>query len=214
MVPLWNLRVGNLYHPATYVQLSGTRLTTNLLPDDRFRLGVVADYVSDYDDVDDDRVEELERPDQAVQLGLLASYDLSDQPRTSYALELEVTYDVLHGNGTLINPRIRAEYPLTGQLSIGGSVGFTWASEDYMSNRFGTSSKDAARSGVSSFDADAGVKDVTVGANLTFAITKKWGVILRGAYRQMLADAADSPIVYDCGEDSNFLVGALIGYRF
>ncbi len=214
VVPLWNLRVGNLYHPDAYVQLSGTHLTTNFLPDDRFKLGLAADYDSDYDHVEDDRVEELERPEDALHVGLVAGYDFSDRPRTTYALELEVTYDVLHGNGALVTPKARVDLPLMEGLSLGGAVSVSWASEDYMSNRFGISAGDAARSGLSAFDADSGVKDVTVSASLNYAFDKHWGASLRGGYRQMLGDAADSPIVEDRGDDSNFLVGALIGYRF
>ena len=37
-VPLWNLSVGNLYHPKTYVQVLGPRLRSNFIPDDHWRL--------------------------------------------------------------------------------------------------------------------------------------------------------------------------------
>src|SRR3954447_4189675 len=44
-VPLWNLRVGNLYHPDTYVQLLGPTLKSNFLPSDHWRLGVSGRYI-------------------------------------------------------------------------------------------------------------------------------------------------------------------------
>lgn len=40
LVPLWNLRVANLYHPKTFVQVIGPRLRSNFLPSDHWRLGL------------------------------------------------------------------------------------------------------------------------------------------------------------------------------
>ena len=40
LVPLWNLRIGNLYHPSTFVQVIGPRLRSNFLPSDHWRLGL------------------------------------------------------------------------------------------------------------------------------------------------------------------------------
>jgi hypothetical protein len=41
LIPLWNLRVCNLYHPETFVHVLGPRLRSNFLPDDHCRLGLV-----------------------------------------------------------------------------------------------------------------------------------------------------------------------------
>jgi outer membrane scaffolding protein for murein synthesis (MipA/OmpV family) len=46
-VPLWNLRAGDLYHPETFVQLFGPRLTSNLLPHDHWRLGIAGQFIQE-----------------------------------------------------------------------------------------------------------------------------------------------------------------------
>lgn len=214
LVPVWDLQVANLYHPDTYLRLVGTRFESNFLPDDHFRLGLTANYLFDYDNVDDNSVRQLKRPSDALQMGILAGYDFSDKPRTQYVLEVEATYDALHGNGGLITPRARVELPLAERLSFGAAVSTSWASEDYMSNRFGISAGDAARSGLSPFNADAGVKDVALSLTLTYGLTDSWSISAFGGYRRLVGDAANSPIVDDRGSANNFSIGTLVGYRF
>jgi outer membrane scaffolding protein for murein synthesis (MipA/OmpV family) len=45
LVPLWNLRVANLYHPKTFVQVIGPRLRSNFLPSDHWRLGLAGQSI-------------------------------------------------------------------------------------------------------------------------------------------------------------------------
>jgi outer membrane scaffolding protein for murein synthesis (MipA/OmpV family) len=62
-VPLWNLRAGDLYHPKTYVQVLGPKLTSNFLPSDNWRLGLSGQFVPERDDVEDDKVDKLKSTD-------------------------------------------------------------------------------------------------------------------------------------------------------
>jgi outer membrane protein len=212
--PLLSLRVGNLYHPNTYIGVRGLGFESNLLPHKNFELGIVADYLSDYDGVDDDAVSELERPAKAVHVGVLAGFEFKDERRIQYAIELEATYDVLHGNGGLITPQASIRVPLAKNAFLNGSIAASWASDDYMSNRFGISAADAARSGLQPYDADAGFKDVEFGLGATYAFSKHWSVSTSGRYQRLLSDAADSPIVDDRGSEDAFRFGVLVNYRF
>jgi outer membrane protein len=213
-VPVWNLRVGNLYDPNTYISVRGLRLESNLLPSENFRLGPVARYLPDYDHVDDDAVEDLERPATAVHAGLLAGYEFTDERHIRYGIELEATYDVLHGNGAIVTPRAKIRLPLAQNTFLSASIGASWASADYMSNRFGISDADAARSGLQPFDADAGFKDAGIDLGLTYAFDKHWSLTTGGSYQHMLGDAADSPIVDERGDDDGFRASAVVNYRF
>ncbi|HSA79850.1 MAG TPA: MipA/OmpV family protein, partial [Geminicoccaceae bacterium] len=56
LVPLWNLRIGNLYHPRTFVQVLGPRLRSNFLPSDHWRLGLSGQFIKERDDVENDQV--------------------------------------------------------------------------------------------------------------------------------------------------------------
>jgi MipA family protein len=212
--PLFGLRVGNLYHPDTYVGVRGLKFESNFLPSDHFRLGIVADYVSDYDGVDDDAVSELERPATAVHVGPLAGFEFTDERRVRYGIEVAATYDVLHGNGFAVTPQASIRVPLAKNIFLNGSVEASWASDEYMSNRFGISDADAARSGLRSFDADAGFKDVELGLGATYAFSKRWSISMSGRYERLLSDAAHSPIVDDRGSQDAFRFGALVNCRF
>ncbi len=212
--PLLSVQVGNLYHPSTYVRARGLGFESNFLPSDHFQLGIVADYLSDYDGVDDDAVDELERPAKAVHVGPIAGFEFTDERHIRYGLEATATYDVLHGNGFVVTPRASIRVPVAKNVFLNGSVEASWASDDYMSNRFGISDADAARSGLQSFDADAGFKDVELGLGAIYAFTKRWSVSMSGRYEYLLGDAADSPIVDDRGSQDAFRFGALVNYRF
>jgi outer membrane scaffolding protein for murein synthesis (MipA/OmpV family) len=212
--PLLSLQIGNLYHPNTHIGVRGLSFQSNFLPHDRFELGIVADYLSDYDNVEDDAVEELERPSKAVHVGLLAGFEFEDERHIQYGVELEATYDVLHGNGAVITPQASIRVPVARNAFLNGSLAASWASREYMSNRFGISAADAARSGLRPFDADAGFKDVELGLGATYAFSKNWSVTMSGLYQHMLGDAADSPIVDDRGSRDAFRFGALVNYRF
>lgn len=213
-VPLWGVRVANLYHPSTYIGIRGLRLQSNFLPSERFQLGIVADYSSDYDNVDDDAVNELEQPSEAVHLGVLAGFEFSDERHIQYGLEIAATYDVLHGNGAVVTPQASIRVPLAKTFLLNGSIAASWASGDCMSNRFGISADDAARSGLDIHDADAGFKDVELGIGATYVITRRWSVTMSGRYQRMLGDAADSPVIDDRGSQDAFRLGALVNYRF
>jgi outer membrane scaffolding protein for murein synthesis (MipA/OmpV family) len=212
--PLLGLRIGNLYHPNTHVGVRGLHFESNFLPHDRFELGLVAAYLSDYDGVDDDAVDELERPDSAVHVGVLAGVEFEDERRIRYGIEIEATYDVLHGNGAVVTPQASIRVPAAEKVFVNGSLSASWASGDYMSNRFGISDADAARSGLRSYDADADFKDVELGLGATYVITKRWSVSMSGRYQHMLGDAADSPIVEDRGSEDAFRFGTLVNFRF
>jgi outer membrane protein len=212
--PLWGVRVENLYHPSTYIGIRGLRLQSNFLPTEHFQLGITADYSSDYDNVDDDAVDELQRPSEAVHVGVLAGFEFSDERRIQYGFEVAATYDVLHGNGAVVTPQASIRMPLARTSFLNGSIAASWASGDYMSNRFGISAADAARSGLDVYDADAGFKDVELGLAATYVITRRWSVTMSGRYQHLLGDAAESPIVDDRGSEDAFRLGALVNYRF
>lgn len=213
-VPLWNLTVGNLYHPKTYVQLLGPRLRSNLIPDDHWRLGVAGQFIRKRDDVHNDRVDDLDSVDASIMLGLVGGYDFLAAPDRDLILEVEARQDVANDNGFLAT--IRGSYGgrLTESWRMVAFVGSTWADDDYMSSYFGIDAADAAASGLDQFNADEGIKDVNFGGALSYRFLERWRVAVVGTYARLLGDAEDSPIVDDVGDANQFFGGALINYRF
>ncbi len=213
-LPLWNLRLGDLYGEETFVQIIGTTLNSNLLPNEHWRLGVAGLYRSDYDDVDNNRVEDIKSTDEALLLGPTLGYDFVAGVARDFAVEVDALYDVANGNGGVVTPRLRGKTELAPGLVGEARLSATWASGDYIGNFFSINSADAARSGLDRYDADEGIKDVTIGGGLTYRFTERWSLTGIAAYSRLLGDAADSPIVDDEGDENQFAAGALINYRF
>jgi MipA family protein len=213
-VPLWNLVVGNLYHPKTYVAVFGPRLRSNFLPDDHWRLGLTGQFIRERDDVHNNKVDDLEKVDASVMLGAVGGYDFFADPQQDLVLELEARQDVANDNGFLAT--IRGVYGdrLAPGWRLDAYAGTTWASDDYMSSYFGIDASNAARSGLDQYNADAGFKEVSFGGTLTYRFLERWSVTALATYSRLLGDAADSPVVDDVGDPNQFFGGALINYRF
>ena len=213
-VPLWNLRVGNLYHPETYVQVLGPTLRSNFLPSDHWRLGISGRYIPERDHVDDNRVDRLNSVDASGMLGVMGGYDFIAGPQKDLGIMVDVKQDVTSDNGLLATLRGFYATALGPRSKFQLSADTTWANDDYMSSYFGVSSSNAARSGLHQFNADAGIKDVGVTVGYTYAVGEKWGITALARYDRLLNDAADSPIVDDAGDPNQIIVGLLVNFTF
>ncbi len=93
-------------------------------------------------------------------------------------------------------------------------VGATLASDNYMDEFFSISAGQSAASGKKTFNADAGLKNVTLSLSIGYDITENWvvGAIVR--YDRLTSDAADSPVVEDGGSENQFTGGISVGYQF
>jgi MipA family protein len=215
IVPLWNLRVNNLYNPNTFVQILGPRLRSNFLPSPHWQLGLDGQFIKERDHhVHDSAVSDLKSVDPSLMLGVIGGYDFLADPREQLAVQVEARQDVANGNGALVSLRGVYGTPLSESWRIDTSVEGTWASEDYMSNYFGIDAADSARSGLSQHNADAGFESVGFGGSLTYNFSERWSLSGLASYTRLLGDAADSPIVKDQGDKNQLFGGALINYRF
>ena len=205
IVPLWNLRVNNLYDPNTFVQLIGPRLRSNFMPDPHWRLGLAGQFIKERDHhVHDNAVGDLESVDPSVMLGVIAGYDFLADPRRIWRLEIEARQDIANGNGALVTLRGVYGTPLSERWRIDSSIERTWASDDYMSAYFGIDAANAARSGLEQHNADAGFEDVAFGGTLTYSFSPRWSVSGLASYTRLVGDAADSPVVKDRGDENQF----------
>jgi outer membrane protein len=211
--PLWNLRAQNLYHPDTYAQVFGPVVTSNLVPDEHFRLGPMVQYVPKRGSVDNRRVDDLQNVDPAVMLGAIIGYEFDLGTARSLELDFLGRQDVAEGNGFL--GTVQATYRMPLGESWRSSLGLTstWASSDYMEAYFGIDRRDSARSGLDEYDADEGFKDVGANASLTWLMTPSWSLTGIAAYRRLLGDAEDSPVTEE-GSANQWYGGLLFNYHF
>lgn len=192
-----------------YVELVGTTLRANLMPRSPWKLGPMARYRAERDDVENDRVDEMEKVDAAVELGGFVGFD-----RNNWNVRLEIVQDVADAHdGALAGLTVGYTFPLDpARVTVSGFT--TYASEDYMKTYFGVSPANAARSGLPTYDADDGFKDAGATVVAAYRITENWGVTGALRYTLLLGDAADSPLVEDEGSENQLLGAAVVSYTF
>lgn len=214
-VPTWRLSVSNLYHPDTHLTLSGPTLRSNLVPHPRLRAGLFGRWVGERDDVEDAAVDALDSTDTALLLGGTVGWDFVAGRPLSLTAAVDMGYDVAHGNGYLITPRLTYSnaWPDT-RFSAAAELFTTWASDEYLSEQFGIDAGEAARTGLDAHDPDASFKDVGMRLSIDYRFLDNMSATLLGAYAHLLGDAADSPVVEDRGDENQFFVGATVNYRF
>lgn len=198
------------------VAVRGTTLNANLVPDSIFRAGPVLNYRFGRDDVENDQVDDLQDVDGTFEVGAFAGVelDVAGGPAV-WGVALEGLQGTGGGHsGFLATFELFYRTPLSDRWSLGLTGASTWASEDYMEAFFGIDADDSARSGLDTFDADSGFKDVGLTADLSFRIDENWGVGLIASYARLLGDAADSPVVDDVGDANQFFGGLFGSYRF
>jgi outer membrane protein len=214
LVPLWNIRANDLYDPNTYVQVLGPKLNSNFLPHNNLRLGLSGQYVAERDDVDNDQVDRLSSTDDGFMLGALLGYDFKLSGNRVWGFEFDPRWDVSDDIGGLFTLRTHYIAPFGGSWRFRGGIESTYASEDYMDEYFSISAADSAASGLNTFNADDGFKDVGVNASLTYQFAGNWSATGLVRYTRLLGDAEDSPVTDDAGDENQVFSGLLINYTF
>lgn len=215
-VPLWNLAARDLYHPETYVRLDGPWLYSNLLPSNNWRLGVSGQIIFGRKDVENNAVDRMENIDETFMLGVMGGYDFKLSDGSTLGLELNGRYDVQDEIGGLLTMKAKfaTRFGATKKWRLGTSVESSYATDDYMETYFGVDAADAARSGLSTYSADAGFRDVTFNAALTYYFTPAWSVAGLFKLQRLIGDADDSSPVVDVGSENNVYGGVLVGFHF
>jgi MipA family protein len=79
------------------------------------------------------------------------------------------------------------------RFSVGPTL--TVADGQYEQTYFGIDAQQSVRSGKPLYNAGGGIKDVGLAGTLTYSLDSHWSVVTRLADRELVGDAADSPIV-------------------
>ena len=199
------------------LETSGLGIQADLVPLPQISLGPVIRYAGGRDDVDDALVDLLPDVDSGVEVGGHASFSQSGLLGTDDVGEigLEVVGDVGDGHGG-VTVELSAGWstPLTDDLRIAASASGTWASDEYMDSFFSIDAAGAAASGLRTFEAESGIKDIGFGATLSYAITDSVSAVGIFGYTRLLGDAADSPVTDDRGSADQFFGGLGVSYRF
>lgn len=101
-----------------------------------------------------------------------------------------------------------------------GDIGYSfgprlkWASEDYNQTFFGINATQSARSGLATYDADAGLVSYGVGGFASMPLGEQLRASLFAGYDHLGDEAADSPLVTERGSEHQLMGGASITYFF
>lgn len=141
---------------------------------------------------DSDRLLGFGHIDAGLVLGGFGAYNLGPAKFTA-SYHRQVTDDV----GGLIRLRADTILPISNSVKFLAGIGTNYADDEYMRVHFGV---DAAQSAVSVarlgvYDANAGFKNVFVGAGLEYEFSERWTAKLYGEYSRLIGDAADSPVI-------------------
>jgi outer membrane protein len=192
-----------------YVELIGTTLRANLVPNEYWSAGPQVRYRGERKDVDNNKVDRMEKVDAAIELGGFVGFAYEGwHAKIDLAVDASSSYD-----GYLVGLNGGYTWNLKPwKFTVSGFT--TYADENYMETYFGVDARDAASSGLRTFDADGGFKDVGTTLVGSYQFNKNWGAICAARYTLLVGDAADSPLVDDEGSESQFLLAALITYMF
>ena len=182
----------------------------NLIPSRTWMLGPIIQFLGERDNVDNNKVDKLDKVDAAFMVGGFGGIRI-DQ----LSFGMEAMTDVADGNeGDLVRLTGGYRIPISKEWMASFNVYTTWADEDYMEAYFGVDRKNSQKSGLKRYSADDGFKDVGVSFPVIYSPWKHWSILGVLAYKRLIGDAADSPIVEDEGSENQFYLGATVNYRF
>lgn len=191
------------------------------VPDDNFDLtifgykgieiGPVVGIRNGRSSSDDSRLEGLDRIHWSFDAGVFVQYwPIEDRLR----LRLEARQALWNGGGFVADLGADWFQPITDGLVVSVGPRMTLGNSTFMSQNFGVSASEAARSRLPEFDADAGVKSVGVTIAATYTINPQWSVQVYNRYDRLVSDAADSPITSDIGSKNQNTIGFTLNRSF
>jgi len=125
-------------------------------------------------------------------------------------LGIDAAQEVADGHeGAVVGLSLGTRVRLNEKLSFTPAVSTTWASDDYMQSFFGVTAAQAVTSNYTTFDANAGFKDVGAQAALQYGLSDKWSLTWSVSYTRLIGDAADSPIVRGPGGTRDQITGRI-----
>lgn len=197
------------------VELTGQRgsgsaavVRINLIKKDKWQVGPLIAYRGARDDVDNGAVDALRDVDAALEAGAFVGFK-----KGLWSGSVSSLFDISdEHDGSVVNLTGRYLLPFSKKLMLHIVASATWADSNYMDTYFSIDTDNSARSGLRTFAASSGAKDVGLGVILIYKLSSEWSVTGALAFARLLEDAADSPIVDDVGdEDQRFF--AVLGIR-
>lgn len=215
------LATGKLAYDEYYIEARGPKFRANVMPAGvfpfGFELGPSLAYRFGRDDVKNDKVDALRDVDGTVAVGGFAKIHTSAVLDKSDQLGFDI--EVLSGigsdrDGTIITFGPSYSFSPWDSLRLGFNASATYANVRYNQAYFGIDADNALRSGLPTYDAEGGIKDVGLSVNATYIVTEHWAITGNTKVMRLVGDAADSPIVDDAGRATQGVVAVGLVFNF
>ncbi|KXG84149.1 MipA/OmpV family protein [Agrobacterium bohemicum] len=195
-----------LFTYGEWLKIDPSGISVRAFERDGFSLSGKVGYEMGRDEDDADRLNGLGDIDLAATIGARAAYVWN-------GIELYAELDQTMGGSESLVATFGAEYsvPVTERLILGTGTEAIFANKNHMQAYFGVNAAQSAASGLSEYEAKAGLKRVNVKASATYLLTKNWLVRGEAGLGILTGDAADSPVVEEKLQPSASL---FVGYKF
>jgi len=212
------LLAARLQYNQFYIENRGLGLQANVSPYRAVEFGPAFSFrFGRDDDVDNDTIAQLSEIDDAFEAGGFVKVPFNNvlTERDELALNLSVLTDVSNAHdGTIVTFGPSYSYAMTPRFRLTTSASASYADDNYMETYYNITAADSGASGLNQFEAEGGIKDVSLTFVGNYAINQRWGVLGLVSYERLVGDAADSPIVDDEGTENQFRFGLAASYRF
>ncbi len=193
-----------------YIHFQDLTLSANAIASKTWEIGPVVRYRPKRDDVHNSKVDDLDEVDAAVEIGGFVGFNIKE-----WRFSLEAVQDVADGHdGALVAFSIDYVLDFSEKIDIFVSAFTTYADDDYMQSYFEVDRRDAARSGLDEYNADADLKDVGASWMVRYDISDKWDFTGTLKYTRLFNDAKSTPIVDDEGDPNQYSGGIAVVYSF
>jgi outer membrane scaffolding protein for murein synthesis (MipA/OmpV family) len=126
----------------------------------------------------------------------------------------EVRQGIRSHHGVVADVAADAFTDVSSNVRISGGPRLSAATSGYYSAYYGVNDREAAASGLSTYNPHGGVGSAGVGAAITWQATEKLETSAYAEYKRLLGPAADSSLVRERGSRNQVLVGLSATYRF
>ena len=193
-----------------FLKLDGNGLRANVIANDTWSFGPLVQYRDKRSDVDNGQVDDMRKVDPASEVGAFVGMNVDN-----WKAELCGTKDIAAGHhGYLVSLSGGYTMPVDESLKIYMGASTTYASGEYMSTYFKVDRDNSMRSGLKTYSADSGFKDIGVNMNVRYSPWEKWGIMCVAGYKRLIGDAEDSPVVDDAGDANQYSGGIIATYNF
>lgn len=199
-----------------YIALEGLSARANILNSDRFEFGPVAHLtLGRRRNIDSAAVASLGRIDDAYEVGAFVATNIDVGKNGRLRLAVEGVHDVAQvHNGWLGTATIGYAQTLGSKWRLSADAAITGASGDYARRYFSITPAGAAASGLPTYMAKGGIKDVSLSLGASYRLSSRWSLNGFAGYKRLVGSIADSPVVAREGSANQFSGGLGVGFSF